>query len=252
MRAMALPSIACRPTAVDVPLHGAPGPVAPPGWAPPAPVAVASTRTPGMVQSAIDAVRGVQERGDGQGLTPVQVATIAPHLAAAFSIEPAQVVADLGRVRIYVGGAAYGPQRAAVTLGTDIYVDAAADVERMLSWPGRRWLVHELGHTMQWRRHAGRDADAAGELAGMRGFLGSYLAGFPGAGARGSWAWLRDRVGDGDGDGRRISLADALHDNHAMEREAEASARAFLAGVAAAGQGARERPAESTASVPAA
>jgi len=81
---------------------------------------------------------------------------------------------------------------------------------------------------MQWRRHAGEGAHAAGELAGMRCFLGSYVGGFPGAGVRGGWAWLRDRMGDGDGDGRRISLADALHDNHLLERQAEVSAQAFM------------------------
>ncbi len=200
-----------------------------PGWAPPRPVAIASTRSPGIVAAAWDAARGVQELGNGQPLTDIQIGALTPFLAQHYRLAEDVVRGDLSAVRIYVGGAAAGNGGWAVTLGRDIYVPNSAALERMVSWAGRRWLVHELGHAMQWRRMPG-DTDAAR----TRGFLWQYtyrtMVDSEGLGAvpRGTWAWLRSRLGGDDpATPRPASLRDAIHDAHRSEQEAERVAIAF-------------------------
>lgn len=202
-----------------------------PGWAPSAPQHVASSRRSSTLGASWDAIRGVAERGDGQPLTDAQVATIAPFLATAFGL-PAQIVHDdLRGVRIYTGGAAAGNGGWAVTIGRDIYVADGRGVDRITSWEGRRWLVHELGHTMQWRA-----TDKDSDRARNRAFLWSYVAENvvdpgvrPGAVPRGLWQWVKSRVGKPDPEQPEPrSIKSAIHDAHRMERQAEQVARAFV------------------------
>ncbi len=200
-----------------------------PGWVPERPVYVESTRSRGIAGAAWDAARGVQELGNGQPLTDVQIGVLTPFLAQHYRLAEDVVRGDLSAVRIYVGGAAAGNGGWAVTLGRDIYVPTSAALERMVSWAGRRWLVHELGHTMQWRRMPGDT-----EAARTRRFLWQYsyrtVVDAEGLGAipRGTWAWLRSRLGGDDPSSPRpSSLRDAIHDAHRSEQEAERVAIAF-------------------------
>ncbi len=201
------------------------------GWAPAAPVHVASTRRSSTLGASWDAIRGVAERGDGQALTDAQVATIAPFLSTAYGLSERVVHDDLRGVRIYTGGAAGGNGGWAVTIGRDIYVADGRSVDRITSWEGRRWLVHELGHTMQWRA-----SDKDSDTARNRAFLWSYVAenvvdpGIrPGAVPRGLWQWFRSHVGSPDpARPAPRSIKSAIHDAHRMEQQAEQVARAFL------------------------
>lgn len=203
---------------------------APAGWTPARLTVVPSTRRAGTIGAVYDAVRGVNERGDGQALTDVQVAVLAPFLARSFSLPDAVVRADLGLVRIYSGGASTGRGGWAVTLGRDLYVADGTALARMMSWDGRRWLAHELAHTMQWRR-----ADASSDLQRTRQFMWGYVAatmidpnGGAGAVPRGTWRWVTHLLGRGaPGVPAPRSLMDAIHDAHAHEVEAERVAQDF-------------------------
>lgn len=200
------------------------------GWEPPTRTYTPSVRRSGPVGAAFDAIRGITEHGDGQPLTDAQVATLAPFLATSYELPIGTVHSDLRAVRIYTGGAASGNGGWAVTMGHDIYVANNGAVDRMMSWEGRRWLAHELGHTMQWRRTGG-DSD----VSRTRRFLWTYTArnvldeGFrPGAVPRGTWTWLRAKIGHPDpSHGEPSSLKSAIHDAHSMEDQAQRIAIAF-------------------------
>ncbi len=202
------------------------------GWEPASCVYTPSVRRSGPIGAAYDAIRGVTEHGDGQPLTDAQVATLAPYLATSYDLPIGTVHADLQSVRIYTGGAASGNGGWAVTMGPDIYVATNGAVDRMMSWEGRRWLAHELGHTMQWRRTGG-DSD----VSRTRRFLWTYTARnvvderfLPGAVPRGTWTWLRGKLGHPDpSHPRQQSLKSAIHDAHSMEAEAQRIALAFRA-----------------------
>lgn len=200
----------------------------PPGWSPPVVAPGRSTRSPGLVATALDAWRGVPERGHGTALTPTQVSLLSAALGAAMLV-PVEVVArDLEQVRVLVGGAAHGAGQVATTIGTSIYVSDAARAAHMLSWQGRRWLAHELAHTIQWRRAA---SPAAGSARRDRVFLERYLGAYvrhDGSVTQGGIAqavreWQRRREA-GEPVGRP---GDLLHDTHPMEQEAERVAVAF-------------------------
>lgn len=195
--------------------------VEPPGWSPKLPDVVApSSRPGGLLRGGFAAWRGVPERAGGVPLSGVQVAWLAPLLAAAASMPEQAVRADLGLVRIQVGGLAAGAGNVATTIGPNVYVSDAAHAARMLSWAGRGWLAHELGHTLQWRRAGGHD----------RAFLEQYVGAYArhdGSFRAGGFAQAlgelvrRRRAGEPIG-----SLPDLVHDTHPMEREAERIANA--------------------------
>lgn len=240
--------------------HRAAEPVGEPaGWTDQSIVPTRSTRGTGMAAGALDAWRGVAERGIGQGLSAVQQAVIAPFLASEFSLPLAQVTLDLAGVRIHVGGPAGLSGRTAVAMGRDIYVPAPQLVIDILGWNRRRWLVHELGHTMQWRALVKTD-DGESPVPPTRRFLQRYVAGTPGAVVRGTASWLRGRTdkqvvlpgSNADAPGRlpswssdepeplgydaqaiqllarRRALSDHIHDAHSMEHQAEVVAQRFL------------------------
>lgn len=206
------------PAASEGPARWSPGAVAPP----------TSTRTPGLIRGGLDAWLGRAERAAGVALTEVQVATLAPFLAREADLDVETVLQDLRRVRVHVGGLAHGAGNTATAIGLDIYVSDAARATRMLSWPGRRWLVHELAHTMQWRRSAGPQAsDAVRDRAFLDTYLGSYVA-FGGSVRNGGFAQalreLRRRREAGEPIG---NVGDLIHDTHPLEREAARIAAAF-------------------------
>ena len=202
----------------------------PAGWSPGAVAPSTSTRAPGLLRGGFDAWRGVPERSAGVPLTAVQVAMLAPYLAQAMQLPGDVVRGDLERVRVQVGGLAHDAGGMATTIGLNIYVSDAARATRMLSWEGRRWLVHELGHTMQWRRSASPAAtDAQRDRTFLNEYVGAYAAhdGTIGAGgfAEAVREWRRRRE-SGTPVGK---FGDLLHDTHPMEREAERAAVAFVA-----------------------
>jgi hypothetical protein len=216
----------------EKPAAGAPAPPASeiPGWTPSKIEAVPATRRTGRIVSSIDALRGVTELGNGQPLSNVQVDTLAPALAAAYELPAEKVREDLHNVRLYTGGAALGPGWA-TTIGRDIYLYDKAGVERILSWPGRRWLAHELGHTMQWRRIP--DEQAPSDLARLRRDYLNYTLALlhnpgpgPGGLVGGVGRWLKQRLRPEPGQVRQ-TLGKAIHDAHPLEIEAERHARAF-------------------------
>ncbi|MCW2921998.1 MAG: hypothetical protein JWL76_1872 [Thermoleophilia bacterium] len=201
----------------------------PAGWSPGAITPSISTRGPGLLRGGLDAWCGVPERSAGVPLTSVQVATLAPFLAQAMQLPDDVVRSDLDRVRVQVGGLAHDAGNMATTIGLNIYVSDAERATRMLSWEGRRWLVHELGHTMQWRRSA---SPAATDAQRDRTFLNEYVGAFAahdgriGAGgfAEAAREWRRRR----DSGTPVGSVGNLLHDTHPMEREAERVAVAFV------------------------
>lgn len=203
---------------------------APAGWSPGAVAPSTSTRAPGLLRGGIDAWRGVPERSAGVPLTSVQVDLLGPFLAREFRLDPTAVLVDLRGVRVHAGGLAANAGWTATTVGLNIYVSGAEQATRMLAWEGRRWLVHELGHTMQWRRTA---FDQANDAARDRAFLNTYVGAFAQVDGRVSQGglvsafreWQRRR--DAGEPAKR--LPDLLHDTHPMEREAERVAQAFSA-----------------------
>lgn len=214
----ALDAAAQRAARESTTLHGARTDTIP-GWEPHDLVTVRSARGPGLLEAALDAVAGHNETGTGQPLTAAQQETLAPFLATQWKL-PADVVrADLDAVRLYLGGAS-DRKGVAVTIGTDLYVHDESDLRSIMRWDKRRWLAHELGHTMQWRR-----AGSGGDLERTRAFLRRYALGAASSLPEGVLAWIRARRQDQP---ESIPLADALHDAHPMEREADLSARAFL------------------------
>jgi hypothetical protein len=158
------------------------------------------------------------------------VDTIAPFLAREGHVDPALVLEDLRHVRIHVGGLAANAGWTATTVGPNIYVSAAEQATHILSWEGRRWLVHELGHTMQWRRTG---LDQASDGARDRAFLNAYLGAFAthdGSVRRGGLVqafqeWQRRRDAGEPTPAKKIP--DLLHDFHPLEQEAERIAVAF-------------------------
>lgn len=202
---------------------------APPvGWSPGTVAPSTSTRTPGLLRGGLDAWRGVAEKSVGVALTGVQVAKLAPYLSSAFDLPVNVVRGDLRGVRVHVGGLAHEAGNVATTIGPDIYVSDASWATRMLSWSGRKWLVHELGHTMQWRKSAPTTAtDAQRDRAFLNTYVGSFVkhngklseGGF--VEAIKEWKRRRDTGKPGGKPG------DLLHDTHPMERQAERVAIGF-------------------------
>ena len=202
----------------------------PAGWTPPI-SAVASTRHSSFFGALLDAVRGRDERGDGQALSAVQLDALTRLFAWAYRLPEEAVAAELAEVRIYVGGAAADRGGQTVTLGSDIYVVDAARVAFIMSWQGRRLLAHELGHVMQCLLVPEREAAAlgGGKLGRVRGTALNYAVAVAGpALVRGIGKWLADRA-QPERRSRRRSIVDDVHDFHPLEIDAERHARAFVA-----------------------
>lgn len=201
---------------------------APAGWSPGAVAPSTSTRAAGLLRGGLDAWMGRPERSVGVPLTAVQVAVLAPFLARAAALDERAVEHDLRGVRVHVGGLAHDAGNVATTVGRNIYVSDARYATHLLSWAGRGWLVHELAHTLQWRRSG---PDQASDAARDRAFLAAYLRAYvasDGSVAGGGLVqalqeWRRRRdAGEPVG-----SIPDLVHDAHPMEREAARIADSF-------------------------
>lgn len=201
-----------------------------PGWSPDRVIAVQSRRHRGMVGGVFDALRGVPESGEGQSLTAAQVSTMAPFLAKAYHVPVDQARKGLESVHLYLGGPAANLPWCAVTLGHDIYVRSTDELKSIVSWDQRRWLAHECGHVMQTERTpTSLDEDSRMRrdllhygvhfLVDDKGGPGSLLSGFA--------HWANENVNPWNHDKTHISLGDAIHDAHVMEREAEKHGVAF-------------------------
>jgi len=144
-------------------------PLRPPGangWTPDEIVHVRSRNTGGIVGSAVSfALGGVEER-PGQRLSTAQVDAIAPFYADKFQLDEGFVRRELAKVYIYVGGPS-SEAHGAMTVGHHIFVPTDAGVDRILSPAGKRWLVHELSHTMQF---------LANEHGSPHTFLADYIS----------------------------------------------------------------------------
>ena len=124
-----------RPTAAD-------------GWSPDTIVAVRSRHDGGFLGSAVNfSLGGVDER-PGQRLSVAQVDALAPFFATKFGLDEGYVRRELAKVYVYVGGPAVDNQ--AMTIGHHVFVPDEKSLERIMTRPGRRWLAHELAHTMQF------------------------------------------------------------------------------------------------------
>jgi hypothetical protein len=185
-----------------------------------------------MGPAVVDAWRGKMEAGNGQPLTSVQIDQLAPFLSSAYSLPAADVRAELREVRLYLGGPAAHTPWNAVTLGHDIYVRSGEELKVIESWKDRRWLAHECGHVMQFERIPSPQAPTA--KARLRRFLRNYgtrlvvsAGGRPGALPRGLAWWLNENINPFNHARTHISLTDAIHDSHDMEREAELHAEEF-------------------------
>lgn len=190
-------------------------------WSPKVPASIpASTRPGGLISGATSAWFGTAERAAGVALTPRQIVAMTGLMTSALGMKSDAVRGVLERVRVQVGGPAEDAGNVATTIGVNVYVSDAAHAARILSWHGRRWLAHELAHTMQWVREPGR-TDAQRD----RSFLGTYLDGFvaDGSGKLGkggllaAWKEFQRRQDTGEPGG---NLGDLLHDAHPMERQA--------------------------------
>jgi len=199
-------------------IRGADALAAPVGWKPEQIVAVPARRHGSSLRGMWDALRGVEELGNGQPLSPVQVRTLGAFLADEWHAPAAQTLADLEQVRFYVGGPAARRPFLATQVDHAVYVGSPQGLDRILDWEGRRWLVHELGHVMQWRR-----ADAETQLGKTRRSTAEYVVGSAIAVPTGAARWLHGKFR-----GSAQTLRDAIHDAHPMERETEEHAQSFL------------------------
>ncbi|MCB0879825.1 MAG: DUF4157 domain-containing protein [Thermoleophilia bacterium] len=207
------------------------GPI--PGWSPTIKAAIpSSTRANGLLRAGIDAWRGIPEQAGGVRLSQVMVDTLAPFYATNMQLDEATVRTDLSNVHVVLGGPAHDAGGMATTIGRTIYVSDAKRAAHMLSWDGRRWLAHELVHTMQWRQS--NPASAATDSQRDRSFLNTYLGKYvadQGSISKGGLvtalrAWLKSRD-DHASDAETDGIGEIIHDTHPMERQAEQLGRAF-------------------------
>lgn len=200
--------------------------IAPPGWTPRNITPVPSALKPGFVGGFVDAIRGTTEPRPGQPLSLVQVGALSPLLAKEWGLPVTTVAKDLKGIGIFTGGPPADRASYAVTLGKNIYVKGEDDIKRMLSWDGRRWLTHELGHTMQWRRAANDQGNTDRDR--LLRFAGQYVGALPKAVPVGIAKWANNNFNPINRDKKPISIEKAIHDSHSLEHEAEVKARNLL------------------------
>jgi hypothetical protein len=202
----------------------------PADWAPTRLQVVPSTFGDSAFRSIVGVWRGQREPVAGQALTGAQQRLLAPHLSTHLRQPIAAVRDALAGVRLYVGGppAAFGV--GATVLADRIYLKDAQTLERIMSWDGRRFLAHEAAHVIQRLDASDRLSGmlGGGELGRDRAALLRYVAGSPGASAKGALAWLRHQFDkDGGTSADKAALADLTHDAHRLERQAEDIGVAF-------------------------
>ncbi|MCW2921090.1 MAG: hypothetical protein JWL76_964 [Thermoleophilia bacterium] len=141
-----------RPTAAD-------------GWSPDKIVAVRSRHDGGFLGSALNFTLGGVDEHPGQRLSVGQVNELAPFYATQFGLDEGYVRRELAKVYVYVGGPSVDGQ--AMTIGHHIFVPDEASLERIMTRPGKRWLSHELAHTMQYLAY---------QNASPQSFLADYFS----------------------------------------------------------------------------
>ncbi len=142
-----------RPTAAD-------------GWSPDRIVAVRSRHEGGFFGSAVNFTLGGVDERPGQRLSQGQVDKLAPFFATQFGLDEGFVRRELAKVYVYVGGPSVGGQ--AMTIGHHVFVPDGGSLQRIMTPTGRRWLTHELAHTMQYLSY---------QHASPQRFLADYLSG---------------------------------------------------------------------------
>jgi hypothetical protein len=202
----------------------------PKGWSPGMVSPAPSSRPGGLISGGLAAWAGKREAALGVALTKTQVNTLAPFLAGQFGAAEAAVRDDLAQVRIQVGGLAHGAGNVATTVGHHIYVSDAKWATHILSWPGRKWLAHELAHTMQWRR-VGDAAKVTTDAQRDREFLNRYVgayAGYDGKVSEGGFFQALKEIARRKREQVPVGgVGGIVHDTHPMEREAAKVASAF-------------------------
>jgi hypothetical protein len=163
-------------------------PLQPPGangWTPANVTAVRSRNQGGFIGSALQFTLGGVEERPGQRLSTAQVDTIAPFLATEFGLDEGFVRSELAKVYLYVGGPSTTANQA-MTIGHHIFMPTSDQLDTILSKNGKRWLVHELSHTMQFAAYQGGSPHR---------FLADYFT---------SMAFAKDPQQPGTGDGPAI------------------------------------------------
>lgn len=142
-----------RPTAAD-------------GWSPDRITPTRSRNEGGFLGSAVNFTLGGVDERPGQRLSVGQVDQLAPFFATQFGLDEAFVRRELAKVYVYIGGPSIGGQ--AMTIGHHVYVGDEAALRQIVSPSGRRWLTHELAHTMQFLSYQGSSPQR---------FLADYFSG---------------------------------------------------------------------------
>lgn len=161
-----------------------PRPPAADGWAPDEIRPIRSRLDGGFLGSAVGFALGGVDEAPGQRLSTAQVDALAPYYAKTFDLDEQFVRSELAKVYLYVGGPSANGN--AMTIGHHVYMPDAASLKSILGPNGKRWLSHELTHTMQFAAYDGGSPHR---------FLASYLTGF---------AVGRDPSQPGSGDGRSV------------------------------------------------
>ncbi|MCB0880195.1 MAG: DUF4157 domain-containing protein, partial [Thermoleophilia bacterium] len=128
-------------------------PPGPDGWTPDTITPVRSRNEGGFIGSALNFTLGGVDEHPGQRLSTAQVDALAPFYATEFGLDEGYVRSELAKVYVYIGGPSVGGQ--AMTIGHHIYVRDEKSLRHILAPGGRRWLAHELSHTMQFLSYDG-------------------------------------------------------------------------------------------------
>jgi hypothetical protein len=121
----------------------------PDGWTPAKVTVVKSRNEDGFIKSAIHFVQGGVDEQPGQRMSTAQVDALAPFYATEFGLDENFVRGELAKVYFYVGGPAAGSHMA-MTFGHHIFMPDESSLRQIMSPDGKRWLSHELTHTMQY------------------------------------------------------------------------------------------------------
>lgn len=123
-------------------------PTAPDGWSPDKIVAVASKHRGGFLGTALNSVSASTFEHPGQRLSVAQVDELAPFFATKFGLDEEYVREELAKVYLYTGGPSVPGK--AMTVGHHIFMPTEESLQAILTPNGKRWLTHELAHTMQF------------------------------------------------------------------------------------------------------
>lgn len=152
--------------AIEQAAYDPPQPAGRNGWTPATVTPVESRLTHGFAGTALNLAIGSSSDVAGQRLSLEQIDALAPYFAQTYGLDEGYVRDHLAQVYVYVGGPATNSQ--AMTIGHHVYVPDARSLTSIMSRDNKRWLVHELSHTMQFLAH---------DDASPHRFLATYLKG---------------------------------------------------------------------------